>query len=120
MKTEYGDELIYLVQPTRVDYAHYNPDPIKGINEDIYRTYYLATAKGYGGSLKIQLNRISAERFAVYNGLQLVKDTEIDRLLEPRPSWYAPPNIKVEKIDETKLNLRREWDSRDSTVKMPD
>jgi hypothetical protein len=109
MKTEYGDDLIYLVQPTRVDYSHYNPDPIKGIMECTYRTYYLATEKGYGGSIRIQLNRINAERFAVYNGLQLVKDTEIDKLLEPRHSWYGLPTIKVEKIDTTKLDLRVEY-----------
>lgn len=106
MRTEYGDELIYLVQPTRVDYSLYDSDTIRGIREGIFRTYYLATAKGYGGSLRIQLNRIKAERFAVYNGLQLVKDTEIDKLLE---SENGPVHIKVEKIDKTLLDLREEF-----------
>ena len=99
MRTEYGTELIYLVKPTRVDYSHYNSDPIVGIREKTYRTYYCADKNGCcGGSIRIQLNRIGAERFALYNGLQLVKDTEIDKLLEPRPSWYSLPKIKVEKI----------------------
>jgi hypothetical protein len=108
MRIEYGDELIYLVQPTKVDYALYNSDPIKSVNEGIFRTYYLATAQGCR-SLNIQLNRIGAERFAVYNGLQLVKDTEIDKLFEDRPKWYGPPKIKVEKIDSSVLNLRKEF-----------
>lgn len=106
MRTEYGDELIYLVQPTRVDYSLYDSDTIRGIREGTFRTYYLATAKGTNGSLRIQLNRIQAERFTIYNGLQLVKDIEIDKLLEFE---NGPVHINVEKIDRTLLNLRKEF-----------
>jgi hypothetical protein len=109
LRTQYGDEFIYLVQPTKVDYSIYNPDPIQGIREGTFRTYYLATAKGYGGTLSIQLNRIQAERFAVYNGLQLVKDTEIDKLLQPEYGPIDLIHINVEKIDRTLLNLREEF-----------
>lgn len=102
MKTQYGEEIVYLVQPTKVDYSLYNSDPIKGIMEYTYRTYYLATIDGYNSSISIQLNRINAQRFCIVNGLKLVKDTEIEKFLAPRPRWYRRPEIKLEKLNSTK------------------
>jgi hypothetical protein len=83
MKDAYGNDQVYLVQPTTLDYEiSYGGDGVKTCQEGRYRHYFTASAGGLSGSIRIQLNRVSAERFAAYNGLQLITDEQREEIQE--------------------------------------
>jgi len=83
MKSVYGDEQVFLVQPTKLDYEiSYGGDGVKTCQEGRYRSYVTASERGTYGGLYIQLNRMKAELFAEHNGLQLITEDELDRLRE--------------------------------------
>jgi len=83
MKDTYGNDQVYLVQPTKLDYEiSYGGDGVKTCQEGRYRHYFTAGASGLSGSITIQLNRINAERFAAYNGLQLITEEQRDEIQE--------------------------------------
>lgn len=81
MKDAYGNNQVYLVQPTILDYEiSYGGDGVKTCQEGRYRHYFTAGASGVSGSIKIQLNRVNAERFAAYNDLQLITDEQREEI----------------------------------------
>jgi len=96
MKDAYGNDQVFLVQPTTLDYEiSYGGDGVKTCKEGRYRHYFTASAGGLSGSIRIQLNRVSAERFAAYNGLQLITDVEREEIQERWsvrvPDWSSVP-----------------------------
>lgn len=86
MKNEFGTLQVYLVEPARIDYdvsciPKCEKDTLTNINERVFRTYYTCCKQGVMG-LKIQLNRMMAEKFAEYNELKFVtEDTMTDIIM---------------------------------------
>ena len=79
----YGNEQIYLVKPTRIDYAIPNYGQIARIwLEQVFRTYYTCDITGIRGNLSMQFDHEQAERFAKYNQLRLITDYQQEKLLD--------------------------------------
>ena len=80
MKDEYNTKQIFLVQPTRIDYAIPKNDPIDYVNNGIFRTYHTCDNNGVE-SISKQMNRTGAESFAKNNNLTIITDYDQDHLL---------------------------------------
>jgi len=77
----YGNKQVYLVKPSKVDYAVPNHGQIDRVfNEVTFRTYRTMAEQG-GTGFSVQLHQENAERLAKLNGLVLIDEDKLEELL---------------------------------------